>query len=449
MVHYSVKKSRGRKIKKYRKSRRGKGHGKTRRYKVFKNTRRRTLGKRKGKGRGRQMMGGLLNPEDHITIYRLINYINNTYEDEISKKFKNQFYNIIYKMTALVKITNRSRGKFLREENKLQRIIIYACYVESSNRPVCYALVRVPGEGTLFPTPETSKIPIIDMDAKILFILPHKSNFRSTPIEDNYSEASFTFESFISSDGDKYKIIPQDDNAKNLHLLLKPPDEEPELVTTTPPPPEDEEPELVTTSPQKKWWLSFTNTKLTKDMLDNFDTNHDKVKNYINKKYKKNFEKNGIPEEGFNRLHAYHVKIGKKQEQRLSVLLKNTSNFVSKYEKCSLYVFLCFADIDSSYYPMDHNVEVCYALVIVDEKGNVNDEILFIFKIKSEGKNSSCPDITKFPTDCAKFVSGSSCFTFKSFISSEGDSYSLVIPWAYTEPRQQAFNEMFEEIFSP
>ena len=65
MALYSVKKSRGRKIKKYRKSRRGKGRGKinlkcgkTRRYKVFKNTRRHTLGKRKGKGRGRRMMGG-------------------------------------------------------------------------------------------------------------------------------------------------------------------------------------------------------------------------------------------------------------------------------------------------------------------------------------------------------------------------------------------------------
>ena len=59
MAQYSVKKSRGRKIKKYRKSRRGKGRGKrslkggkTRRYKVFKNTRRHTLGKRKGRGRG-------------------------------------------------------------------------------------------------------------------------------------------------------------------------------------------------------------------------------------------------------------------------------------------------------------------------------------------------------------------------------------------------------------
>jgi len=183
---------------------------------------------------------------------------------------------------------------------------------------------------------------------------------------------------------------------------------------------------------------------LTRVMLDIFySTTHDKVIKYINEKYKKNFEKNGIPEEGFTKLQVCYVEIDKNrtQKHRFAVLLKNTSSIFSKYEKCYLYVFACFADVDSLY----PDTPVCYALVRVGLQDNVNDKILFIFQGKSEGKNPHCPDIKEFPADCMEMVSDSSCFTFKSFISSEGDSYSLVIPWAY-EPKQKAFNEMFQNI---
>ena len=212
MVQYSVKKSRGRKIKKYRKSRRGKGRGKrslkggkTRRYKVLKNTRRHTLGKRKGKGRGRRMMGGVFGKElgpwsDHHR-FRLQNYINAKYKDKFQAAgvpcdYFEEIVCIEPKSDALGMFTNRSRGRFLREENKLQQLLIYSCHASSGGLILCYALVRVPFVTHLYETAqrdgsnedpltdaEKSKIPILGMNPKILFIVPGISNVNNTDVD--------------------------------------------------------------------------------------------------------------------------------------------------------------------------------------------------------------------------------------------------------------------------
>lgn len=300
MALYSVKKSRGRKIKKYRKSRRGKGRGKinlkcgkTRRYKVFKNTKNNTLGKRKGKGRGRgrRMMGGVLKSFYFvIDAERIMNYINVKYKDKFIENGipETGFTSVEFKMDIQTMITNRSKGLFLRKENKRQRILIYACLVDT--KPMCYALVRVPqgdlnaindpglryspnsNQPILLTDAEKSKIPIDGMDAKILFIFPSKRNFTSVDITDsttkdkditaavkdsmqvlnNYMEKlqkkQFTedeyrknfklreFQSFISSNGDKYRIFLSPNMCIQLDNLLSLPtisEEDPQYAVSS------------------------------------------------------------------------------------------------------------------------------------------------------------------------------------------------------------------------
>lgn len=199
MALYSVKKSRGRKIKKYRKSRRGKERGKinlkcgkTRRYKVFKNTKNHTLGKRKGRGRGRgrQMIGGSIkwiekwieNDESYNNLMR--DYINAKYKDKIiadlgiNDKTLSGFSKVVQMCNKVVMITNKSKGMFLREENQLQRLLIYSCHMnggqgdmmgdgDQGDPVVCYALVRVPH---LLYKNKGNGPPIVGMNDKILFI---------------------------------------------------------------------------------------------------------------------------------------------------------------------------------------------------------------------------------------------------------------------------------------
>jgi hypothetical protein len=242
MALYSVKKSRGRKIKKYRKSRRGKGHGKTRRYKVFKNKKNHTLGKRKGKGKGkgRQMKGGLLELNFSSDNIRIMDYINVTYNDKFVENGIQEtgFTSMEFKVDIRTMITNTS--KIFRKDNKHQRILIYACLENGTLK--CYALVRVPDKG-LYATPappvqydsyntpvdltnaQKSKIPIDGMDTKILFIFPDRSEFTSEDINSTRGLwKKWGFKSFMSSNGDTYKILVQsNDKVTELVKLLSPP----------------------------------------------------------------------------------------------------------------------------------------------------------------------------------------------------------------------------------
>ena len=119
MKKYSIKKYRnkGRNIKKYKKSRRRCRKinligGKTRRYKVFKNTKRRTLRKRKG----RRMVGGTEALEPwifEVDVEKLRAYVNYQYKTELSRLGVKEFSNLVVVAFGGVMITNRSVGYFL------------------------------------------------------------------------------------------------------------------------------------------------------------------------------------------------------------------------------------------------------------------------------------------------------------------------------------------------
>ena len=303
MALYSVKKSRGRKIKKYRKSRRGKERGKinlkcgkTRRYKVFKNTKNHTLGKRKGRGRGRgrQMIGGSIDWTDNSEYNDLMkNYINAKYKGKIIEYLGIKdttitgFSKVVQMCDKNVMITNKSKGWFLREKNQIQRLLIYSCHmnigqgvmVGGGGQPdtiVCYALVRVPH---LLYKNKGNGPPIVGMNDKILFIrkglssvtnidmnigvtkqeqteiletykkylLQNKEKLTKPRLEQikntTYETISdsfrcYEFKSFISSGGDKYRIFMTVDRGMEISMQCSLFDT---LINTQEQPPEQHE----------------------------------------------------------------------------------------------------------------------------------------------------------------------------------------------------------------
>ena len=167
MKKYSIKKYRnkGRNIKKYKKSRRGCRKrsligGKTRRYKVFKNTKRRTLGKRKG----RRMVGG--EPWTfRVDANKLGVYVNDKYTQSFSR----------FKLVAFgdVAITNTSKHPFIRAEHSNEKIVVVACYNGNIETPVCYAIARC--TNTCDPkgyTLKDNEPPNFNMRTRILFLNP-------------------------------------------------------------------------------------------------------------------------------------------------------------------------------------------------------------------------------------------------------------------------------------
>jgi hypothetical protein len=173
MKIYSIKKYRnkGRNIKKYKKSRRGCRKrsligGKTRRYKVFKNTKRRTLGKRKG----RRMVGGTaeaLQPKPWtflVDAEKLKKYVNS--------KYKQNFSRLELVAFGYVGITNRSKGYFTRADHRLEQIAVVACR-NQNGEVFCYAIARC--TKTCDPKGYTLKdkeCPNFNMEEKILFFTP-------------------------------------------------------------------------------------------------------------------------------------------------------------------------------------------------------------------------------------------------------------------------------------
>jgi hypothetical protein len=187
MKKYSIKKYRnkGRNINKYKKSRRGRGKrsligGKTRRYKVFKNTKRHTLGKRKG----RRMVGGVepwtfrVNPES------LKKYVNS--------KYRTSFSHLTLVAFGYVGITNTSKGYFLRADHRLEKVAVFACYENDNDQqqPTFYVIARC--TKTCHPKVYTLKdkeCPNFNMEEKILFFTPQGLNI-TYPSEGNLDVTS-------------------------------------------------------------------------------------------------------------------------------------------------------------------------------------------------------------------------------------------------------------------
>lgn len=185
MKTYSIKKYRnkGRNIKKYKKSRRGCRKrsligGKTRRYKVFKNTKRRTLGKRKG----RRMVGGVVEPWTFdVDAEKLKEYILYKHETEFSQ--------LVIVAFGDVMITNRSLGYWVRADHRREKIVAVACY-DKDGKFVCYAIARcmylscdpISGENP------HDKRPNKNMEEKILFVYPNNNEEKNVKILDVQTE---------------------------------------------------------------------------------------------------------------------------------------------------------------------------------------------------------------------------------------------------------------------
>jgi len=173
MKKYSIKKYRnkGRNINKYKKSRRGRGKrsligGKTRRYKVFKNTKRRTLGKRKG----RRMVGGVVEPWTfRVDAESLKNYVNSKYGKKFSRLELVAF--------GYVGITNRTKRYFLRADHRGEEVAVVACYDDTdtdteTNTPSYYAIARCTKTCHPKVTLKDKECPNFNMEEKILFFTP-------------------------------------------------------------------------------------------------------------------------------------------------------------------------------------------------------------------------------------------------------------------------------------
>jgi hypothetical protein len=229
MVKYSIKKCQRRNIKKYKKSRRESGKrslrgGKTRKYKVFKNIKRRTLGKRKG----RRMVGGVEPWTFRVEPEELKTYVNSKYGKEFSRLELVAF--------GSVGITNRSKGFFMRADHRREQIVVFACYTDTdTNIPSCYAIARCngfcPRKGYKIKNDER---PNFEMEEKILFFGPGGIERKDLEgptsddktkkavgllrkkLEENYTEDRvrdimskimvFEFTNTISS-SDKYRIV--------------------------------------------------------------------------------------------------------------------------------------------------------------------------------------------------------------------------------------------------
>jgi hypothetical protein len=166
-----------------------------------------------GKKVGNKMRGG--NQEYFycsFNIQYITDYIRRKYKTEFQNEFDidiNPRNNFTLKLVSYghVFITNRSKGKFLREDNKAEQIAIYACVSKSNT--ICFAILRCN-----FVTQTVN----IDFQSKILFLIPNKSKLEKIHIEslringkeqkiNNNFLSFYQFRSFISSNGDLYRII--------------------------------------------------------------------------------------------------------------------------------------------------------------------------------------------------------------------------------------------------
>ena len=140
----------------------------------------------------------------------LKDYINELYEQQIKKQLNidSLFTNLEYVSYGHVLITNRSIGYYLRKNNKPEQITVYACY--NNNNCLCYAILRCD---------DYVNTNIDFYQDKILFLIPKLSkvievnDFEYNVISTRTSTITYKcyeFKSYISSNGDIYRIICKD-----------------------------------------------------------------------------------------------------------------------------------------------------------------------------------------------------------------------------------------------
>ena len=138
-----------------------------------------------GKKVGNKMRGGDAFEVD------LCNFIKKKYQKQIIKKLKMaHFTSLTFVCSGNVYITNRS--KFLRKNNKPEKISIYRC-LNDDNDICCYAILR-------YNDNNNNKDSFQD---KVLFLILNESEL--TSISNTFGN-TYEFKSFISSNGDLYRI---------------------------------------------------------------------------------------------------------------------------------------------------------------------------------------------------------------------------------------------------
>jgi hypothetical protein len=218
MTRYSVK--RGRRIKKYKKSPKGRGKGrrsisrcKTRKPKGFKKAKRHTVGKR------RRMVGGApfnfnVNSDDlekymsYMDKYRSELIINGIKKEDDKTAGFDKVILVAYGFALVTKM-----GTMFSSKNREEQINVFACYCKihrAGREPICYAIVRCPKSNCL----DISEINTLNsnMDGRILFLFvdtradSHVTKLGIKKVGSNDYNA-FKFTTRLSSDDDTYKIL--------------------------------------------------------------------------------------------------------------------------------------------------------------------------------------------------------------------------------------------------
>jgi len=154
------------------------------------------------------------------------NSCNNKYKRQIFNEFKIELFdNVEYVSWGHVLITNRSNGYYLRKNNKPEQITVYACY--NNNKLYCFAILRC-DDYIIYNNNRNYKTKKLYQN-KILFLIPGKRSdlktFGHVQNKNNKKYICCEFKSYISSDGNLYRIIFKDyitlfDNLSNFFNLL-------------------------------------------------------------------------------------------------------------------------------------------------------------------------------------------------------------------------------------
>ena len=163
---------------------------------------------------------------------KLMLYINEKYKNELRLEgISDGFTEIKLASFGYIDIKKINRMfRVIPYRASYERIAIYACYF--NNEIKCYAIARCASVYDCTDRKDQSNYqesikrrisrPCNNMESKILFLFKDKSEISMISDKDNtrlsyfHCKGEFIFKSFISSDGDKYRILIEKDNTDSL-----------------------------------------------------------------------------------------------------------------------------------------------------------------------------------------------------------------------------------------
>ena len=163
---------------------------------------------------------------------KLMLYINEKYKNELRLEgISDGFTEIKLASFGYIDIKKINRMfRVIPYPASYERIAIYACYVNDEIK--CYAIARCASVYDCTDRKDQSNYqesikrrisrPCNNMESKILFLFKDKSEISMISDKDNtrlsyfHCKGEFIFKSFISSDGDKYRILIEKDNTDSL-----------------------------------------------------------------------------------------------------------------------------------------------------------------------------------------------------------------------------------------